>query len=242
MPKQPTLQVETRTVTGRSVKKLRRENILPANIYGKKVESQSVQIKSKDFNTVYQQVGETGLLDLVVGKDKKTRPVLITNVHKNPVTDAILHVDFHQVDLTQKVTTTIPLEYIGESAAVKDLGGVLNKAFLEVEVEALPTDLPENIEVDISSLKEIGDSLHVKDIKVPSKVSLLLDKETLLVSTQEQKEEEPEPAPVADEPEAGDEDTDEEAGKEPDSKPAKPADTKEGKPDEKTEEKPKEEK
>lgn len=196
MAKNLKLSVEKRTLTGRKVKRLRRENNIPANIFGKKVKSLAVQVKNSDIVKVYQEAGETSLIDLSVDQDKQVRPVLISNVHKDPVTDDFLHVDFHQVDLTKKVSATISLELIGESPAVKEQSAVINSAFLEVEVEALPADLPEKIEIDISTLKEIGNSIFVKDIKISDKISILLEPGTLLVSVIEPKEEEEEPAPA----------------------------------------------
>src|SRR3989344_5017909 len=100
------LNAEERKITGRKVKKLRKTGMLPGNIFGKKIKSLSVAIKTQDFNKVYKEVGETGLLELQIGKDN--RAVLVANVQKDPVSDVPLHVDFHQVDLKEKVTADVP--------------------------------------------------------------------------------------------------------------------------------------
>src|SRR3990167_3101848 len=100
-----TLKGEARKVLGRKIKNLRKEGILPGNVYGKKVKSESVQVNLKDFQKVYKEVGETGLLSLEVGKEKK--PVLIHNLQMQPVTDEPIHVDFLQVDLKEKVTAEV---------------------------------------------------------------------------------------------------------------------------------------
>ena len=125
MSKSPTLKVSPRIITGRKVKSLRRESILPANIFGNKVKSTSIKIALAEFSKLYQQVGETAVINLNVDGEKTPRPVLISHVHNHPVTGVPLHVDFHQVDLKVKVTATVPVEIIGESPAIKEKGGVL---------------------------------------------------------------------------------------------------------------------
>src|SRR3989344_8581566 len=112
-----TLSAEKRELVGRKVKVLRKKGILPANVYGRKIKSFAVQIEQDKFSSVYNQAGETGLVELVINKDKK--PVLIHHVQIDPVTDALLHVDFLQVDLKQKVTAKVPIELIGESPVEK---------------------------------------------------------------------------------------------------------------------------
>lgn len=191
------LIADPRTITGRKVKALRRDGLLPANIFGKKVKSQSVQISVSDFNKLYQEAGETHVIELQLKGDKDTRPVLITNLQVDPVTDTPLHVDFHQVDLKEKVTATVPVETSGEAPAVKEQGGVLFLAHNELEVEALPMDLPDNITIDISGLSQIGDSILVKDLKLDrSKVTLKLEDEETMVAVQAQQAEEEVAAPV----------------------------------------------
>lgn len=174
-----TLIANKRIVVGRKVKKLRQDGSIPANIYGKKVKSQSIQVLEKEFNTVHSKVGETGLVELML--DKLVHPVLIHNVAYHPVTHATLHIDFFQVDLKEKVTTKVPLAFMGESPAVKDKLGVLLTILSEVEIEALPTDLPEKLEVDINGLKAVGDTLKVSDLKVSDKVKILSDETLELV-------------------------------------------------------------
>ncbi len=183
MPKFPKLSVEARTAKGRKVKQLRRQGLIPGNVFGKKITSQSIQFDAKVFAKLYDEVGETGIVTVAIGE--KTYPCLVVGQAKDPVTSQILHVDFHNVSLKEKVTATIPLEIIGESAAVKDLGGVLNQVLHELEVEALPTDLPENIEVDISSLAAIGDSIAISDIKIPAELTVALEPEAVIITVAE---------------------------------------------------------
>ena len=214
------LTVEKRKITGRKVKFLRRDGLLPANIYGKKVKSLAVQLGAKDFLPVLKEAGETGVVELKVVGEEKTRPVLIHNVQLHPVDGEPLHIDFYQVDLKEKVTTKVPIELIGEAPAVKEKVGILIQSLNEVEVEALPTDLPEKIEVDISDLKAIDDMVTVNKVKVSSGVKILTDEKEILVKIEPPaKEEEVAPppteeAPVEDETPAAEEKSGEEIPKE----------------------------
>jgi large subunit ribosomal protein L25 len=184
----PSLKVEKRTLIGRKVKQLRREGLIPANIFGKKISSVAVQIDNKTFVKIFEEVGETGIVDVCVGTDKY--PSLITGCAVDPVTGSILHVDFHNVSLKEKVTATIPVHLVGEAPAVKDHGGILNQSLHEIEVEALPTDLPEAIEVDVAHLENIGDSITVGDLKVSDKLEIKIDAETIVLVINEPAKEE----------------------------------------------------
>lgn len=177
--KRHTLTVEKRTIVGKKVKGLRREGILPANIYGKNVKSLSVQVKLKDFAEVFKEAGETGLIDLQMNGE--TRPVLIQNVQIAPLTRAPLHADFYQVDLKEKVKAMVPVVAVGEPKAVSEKIGILLQPLSEVEVEALPTDLPEHIEVNVEPLAAIDEQVLVKDLKVPTGVNILTDSEQVVV-------------------------------------------------------------
>ncbi len=167
------LNASKRVVVGRKVKKLRKDGNVPANIFGKKVISQAVQVVEKEFSGVFSKVGETGLVELML--EKIAHPVLIHNVSYHPVTGQPLHVDFFQVDLKEKVQTRVPLAFTGESPAVKDKLGVLLHIISEIEIEALPADLPEKLEVDVSRLAAVGDTMKVTDLKVSDKVKVDTD-------------------------------------------------------------------
>ena len=170
--KRYSLKVEKRTELGKAVKKLRREGVIPANIYGKDIKSQAVQVTLKDFMQVYVEAGETGLVDVKLGKD--TIPVLIHNVHTN-YKENVLHADLFKVNLKEKVKTMVPLEFTGESKAVVDKIGLLMYIVSEVEVEAFPTDLPGNISVDVAHLANIDEQITVGDLKRPEGVEILSD-------------------------------------------------------------------
>jgi len=205
MPKdkdKPSLKAVKRKIFGRKVKQLRKTSILPATVYGKKQKSVSIQIPQKEFAPVYAKVGETGLVELHIEGESQSRPVLIANVQTNPVSSAILHFDLHQVDLKEKISASVPVEMVGESPAVKDKIGILIQLLNEVEVEALPADLPEKLDVDIGSLKAVDDLLTVAALKPPAGVTVLTEDTQILAKIEPPAKEEVIEAPPAPEGEA----------------------------------------
>jgi len=198
-----TITVKKRDILGKKVKKLRKEGILPANIYGKDVKSLAVQVSLKDFLLVYKKVGETGIVEVMVEGEKTPRHALIHNVQKDPETDQPLHADLHQVSLTEKITANIPVELVGESPAVAQKLGVLIQPLSEVEVEALPTDLPEQFTIDVSSLKEIDQAITVGDLKPPAGVKILTSEKEILVKINPPTKEEVPPPPAEEAAPAG---------------------------------------
>jgi len=158
-----TLKAQKRTLTGRKVKKLRSQGIIPANIYGKGISSTSLEVKATDFEKIYKTVGETAILELLV--DKSKNPVIIHNVHRHPVTGEKLHIDFRQVNLKEKITTTVPVTLTGVSPAEKSGLGILIQEVNEVDTTGFPTDFPDHIEVDISMLTKVDDRVEAKDLK-----------------------------------------------------------------------------
>ncbi len=189
-PEKLTISAEKRELLGKGVKKLRREGILPANIFGKDFTSLSIQVKEADFKKMYQEAGETGVV--YVQADSDTVPTLIKSVQKHPVTDAILHVDFRKINLNQKIETQVPLEFVGESPAVKD-GAVILYQQDEVTIEALPTNIPSAIEINLENLTEIGQDVKLSDLPKSADYEFITDPETVLVSLTEHKEESIEP-------------------------------------------------
>jgi len=190
--KHPILNATSRTTLGKKVKKLRREGQLPANVYGKGLSSTSIQISSDDFKTVYAEVGETGLIDLMIGEKK--HPVLVKNLQMNFRSRTPLHVDFYQVNLKEKVKAMVPLVLSGEAKAVTENIGTLLQTLNEVEVEALPEALPENIEVNIENLSQVDDQIMISELKTPDGVTILTDESQVVAKISEiTVEEEPEP-------------------------------------------------
>lgn len=201
--KRQVVKAKIREIVGRKVKKMRREGETPANLYGKKIKSVSLQVKANEFKKIWEQVGETTLLDVEVGE--KIHPVLIHHVQIHPVTGEILHIDFHEVSLTEKTTAKVPVELVGESPAVKQNLGVLLQPLSELEVEALPADLPEKLTIDISSLVEVDNQITVGEIKVDTKtIKILADSTEVVVKIVAlQKEEVVTPPPAAEVPAEG---------------------------------------
>ncbi len=172
------LTAEPRKITGKKIKKLRREGILPANVYGKDIKSQSLQLPMTDFLKVFEEAGETGVVDLTVGKD--VIPVLIHNLHKD-YRNMPLHADFFKVNLKEKVTAMIPVELTGEPIAVTEKIGLLEKITNEIEVEALPTELPEKFELNVTALKNIDDQITVEMVNKPEGVEITSDPSLVIV-------------------------------------------------------------
>jgi len=167
------LVVEKRKILGKKVSKLRKEDILPANIYGKGVKSLSIQIPYKEFEKVYKEAGETGVVDVEI--EGSIRPSLIHNVQQDYYKHLLLHADFFQVNLKEKVKAMIKIVIIGEPKAVTDKIGLLMQTLEEIEVEALPTDLPEKIEVNVEPLAVLDAQITVGEIKAPAGVTVLTD-------------------------------------------------------------------
>jgi large subunit ribosomal protein L25 len=166
------LAVEKRKILGKQIKKLRKEGILPGNIFGKNIKSTSVQVPLKTFSEVYKEAGSTGLVDLEL--DGKIIPVLVQDLQKD-YKGNVLHANFYQVNLKEKVKSAIPLQIVGEPKAVTEKLGLLINILSAVEVEALPEDLPENIEVNVEHLGAVDEQITVADLKPPSGVAILTD-------------------------------------------------------------------
>lgn len=168
-----TLEAEKRSLTGKAVKSLRSQGMLPGVIYGAKTQSQPISVSAKSFRKVLEEAGESTLVELTV--DGHPHNVLIHEVLRDPVTDAPLHADFLAVQMDKEIHTKVPVEFVGESPAVKNEGGVLVKVMHEVEISALPKDLPPHIVADISSLANLNDKLALSDIPFPNGVKALVD-------------------------------------------------------------------
>ncbi len=188
------LAVQNRTSFGRSVKTLRKEGLIPAEFYGRGLPNAHVVIKQDEFKKIFKAAGENTVITLLV--DGKKQPALIYDVQHNSVSGDVVHVDFYGVRMDEKIKAGIPLEFVGESPAVKEKQGILNKTISEIEVEALPADLPHSFKVDLSKLVDIDQSIYVKDLGIPKNVSVELDPETVVVTVTPPKKEEEIVAPV----------------------------------------------
>jgi len=195
-----TFSAQSRTILGKKTKNLRKVGLVPANVMGHNIDSVPLTVDRQAFKKLYSKVGDTGLFYLELGDEKVDRPVLIDQVSFHPVTGDVVHVVMKQVDLKEKISAEIPVELVGEFD-VKE--ATVLTVHPTIEVEALPTDLPEKFEVDISLFTEVGQSVLFKDLVFDrSKVELMVSEEELdtpVVLVQELKEEveEVEVEPVA---------------------------------------------
>ena len=182
------ITAEKRDILGKKTKNLRKKGILPAVLYGKGESSESISVKESDFLKLWKTAGESTVVALEVGNEKKN--VLIHDVAIDPLKDTPTHIDFYIVDMNKPITIDVALEFTGESDAVK-AGGILVKVLHEVKIEALPKDLPHSLSVNISSLKEMTDTVTVKDIKLPHGVKMLdnLDETIVLIEPPRSEEE-----------------------------------------------------
>jgi len=170
-----TLSVKTRQIIGKKVKVLRKNGLLPAVIYGPKIKPISLALGVKEFEKTYQEAGESSLIKLELPELKKEYLVLIHEVQRDPLTDKFIHVDFYQAPLGEEIEAKVPLVFEGEAPAIKELGGTLIKNISELEVKALPQNLPKEIKINVESLITFEDTISIKGLKVPSGVKILKD-------------------------------------------------------------------
>lgn len=175
---------------------LRAGGSMPAVFYGKKEASTPIAVSQVEFMKAWKQAGESTVVTLVLdGGDIDT---LIHDVDFDPVNSMPRHADFYVFDKTHKLEVDVPLEFVGIAPAVKDLGGLFVKVMHDVKIEALPSNLPQNIEVDISSLTEIGSQLTAGDLKLPAGVTLAIGAEEVVALVSAPKQDEPEEAAPVD--------------------------------------------
>lgn len=181
-----TLNATKRTATGKAARALLKDGQMPAVVYGPTHEAEAIQIPLADFTKVLRDEGTSAVLE-VAGLGPSFQ-VLIHEVDRDPVTNQPRHADLYAIKKGAKVTVAVPLEFVGESFAVKS-GANLVKVLHELEVESDPSKLPHQIEVDISALNAIGDQIHVKDLTLPAGVTATADPEEVVIIAQEVKEE-----------------------------------------------------
>ncbi|MCC6617149.1 MAG: 50S ribosomal protein L25 [Anaerolineae bacterium] len=174
-----TLEAEARATTGRKVSQLRRDGLVPGVIYGKKIESVSIQVPARDLQNVLMKAGGTNLIDVSVGGQPYS--VLAREVQRHVIRGDILHVDFLAVDASTTITAEVPVHYVNEAPAVRARLGILLQNVSKLTIEALPKNLISAVEVDLSSLAEVGDAIHVRDLKSLENVTIVNDEDEMLV-------------------------------------------------------------
>jgi large subunit ribosomal protein L25 len=180
MAKHFELKGNTRTQRARAT---RAGGLIPAVLYGHEMSSKSVQVDARQFTKVHAQTGSTTLVRLNL-EDGSEHPVLIREVQRHPLKGHVLHADFYQVRMDEKIRARVPIHFTGESPAVKDLGGVLIRSMDEVELEALPQDLPHDIEADVSGLTEYDQVVHISDLELPRGVELFHEPDEVVALVQ----------------------------------------------------------
>ncbi len=185
----PTLEATSRTVIGKQVKQLRTQGLIPAVLYGHNQETTSITLNQRTFEKLYVQFGNTTLVQLVVD-GKKLGKVLIHAVQTNTLKNTATHADLYLVNLKEKLTTEIPLNFTGVADAVEILGGTLITVKDSIEIECLPDDLVQEINVDLSILKTFEDTIHVSDIEAPAGITILTEETQILVSVAEPRSDE----------------------------------------------------
>ncbi len=183
------LQAELREEKGKKNQTLRENNKIPAITYGSKVKNSLLSLDLKEFQKVYGDAGESTLVDLIINKEP-AKKILISETQFHPLSGLPIHVDLYQVRMDEKIKTKIPLKFTGESKAVKDLDGTLNTVKDEIEVECLPANLISEIEIDISSLNTFEDFIYVKNLTIPSNISILDDQGGVVAQVEKPRSEE----------------------------------------------------
>ncbi len=175
------LTAQKRTLLGSKVKQLRREGWVPGVMYGRDFASQSLQFEERALNKVLSQVGGSQLIKIKIEGEKEPEQTLLREVQRDVITGSLLHVDFYRVMMTEAITTEIPLLITGESPIAEQREGILLYGLSEVEVECLPGDLVDAIEVDLSDLTEVGQAMLVRDLAVPASIKVLTEPDETIV-------------------------------------------------------------
>jgi len=176
------LPAKIRKEMGRKTSALKESGRIPAVVYGHKIKNVLLDIDYKEFQKVYNKAGYNSLVEMEIEGEKEPKTVLIHELQKDSVSDRVIHIDFFEISAKEEVSVKIPLVLEGVSLAVKDLGGTLIKNIAELEVKALPQNLPHEIKVSIESLKTFGDHILVKDINLPKDVKVVAKPEEIVVS------------------------------------------------------------
>jgi len=175
------LSATSRDVLGKKVRFLRRQGLTPANLYGHKIKSVALQIDTVELKHTLARAGKSSLIALKLDGTKRAKMVIVRDVQREPVSGDLIHVDLFQVKMEEKVKLAVPLVLVGEAPAARDRGGIMVQNMSAVEVECLPANMPQRIEVDLTVLQEIDQAIHVKDLSFDENVSVLTDPEQAIV-------------------------------------------------------------
>jgi large subunit ribosomal protein L25 len=183
------IEVTKRDVTGKKVRYLRRQGKTPASLYGHGFESVALQTDTKLLKQILQKAGGTDLILLKMAGQKEPVNVLVREVQKEPLSDILLHVDFYQVDMSQKIKANVPLVFVGDAPVLKKKNVSILHLMDSIHVEALPDHIPHKVEIDLSKLENLDQSIFVKDVNIGADVTLLNDPEQIIAKAIEAKKE-----------------------------------------------------
>ncbi len=175
------LKVELRDLKKEKTREGLKRKKIPAIVYGNGIENEALWVDSLSFNKIYNDVGENAIIKLNI-EDKSDDNVLVYDIQWNPLTDEIIHIDFLRVDMSKEVEAEVPLEFVGESPAIKEMGGVLVKSLNSVNIKSLPGNIPSELKVDLSALKTFEDHYKVRDLVVDDSVDILTGEEVVIAS------------------------------------------------------------
>jgi large subunit ribosomal protein L25 len=181
------LEAQVRTQTGKKVKFLRREGFIPAIIYGRDIETLPISLRKRETTLLFNKISGSTILTILV--DGKEHATLVREVQRDYIKNELLHVDFQAVSLMEKLRTHVSLTLVGKAPVLENFDALIVSGIDEIEVECLPQDLVDTIEVDISMLAEIGDAIYVKDLPQLANVEILTDAEELVAVANAVKEE-----------------------------------------------------
>lgn len=174
------VSVDHRKTTGKKVRFLRRKGIVPLHLYGKNLDSLTLQGNAVDLNKVISEAGTTRLVSLKIGDSQNPRNVMVREVQKDPIRGDLLHIDFYEVNMAEEIKVEVPVTVVGESPALRNRDNMLYQTMDSLEIQCLPDKVPDQIEVDISSIQEVDQAIHVKDINIPG-ITILNDPELPIV-------------------------------------------------------------
>jgi len=184
------LAAERRTVQGKQVKQLRRQGQVPGVMYGHDFNPVSLQFEARSLRDVLSQVGGSQLISIKIKGENQPEMALVRDVQRDPIRRNLLHVDFYRVQMTERLTAEIPLEIVGQSPVIEAREGILLQGLSTIEVECLPGDLVDAIEVDLSDLTEVDQGVYVRDLAIPAGIDLLTDPDEMIVRVVPLEEEE----------------------------------------------------
>jgi large subunit ribosomal protein L25 len=184
MVKKIKLIAETIKEKGDSSAELKKQGLVPAILYGKGVENIKLKVKKHGLDLAYAEAGESSLVEIEID-GKETKKVIIKDIQRDFLKDSISHVDFYQVDMSKPIEVEVPLHFINESKAEKELGGILNKNLTTITVKCLPGDLVESIDIDLSVLNTFDDIIRIADVKIPDNFEILSTPDEVVISVVE---------------------------------------------------------